>query len=41
MGRFYSQVEISVKLFTINGVITSTIPLSKKEIKEIKNQNNK
>ncbi len=41
MGRFYSQIEIAVKLFIINGVMTSTIPLSKKEIKEIKNQNNK
>lgn len=41
MGRFYSQVEISVKLFVINGVMTSKVPLSKKEIKEIKDQNNK
>jgi len=41
MGRFYSQIEIAVKLFIINGVMKSTVPLSKKEIKEIKNQNNK
>jgi len=41
MGRFYSQIEIAVKLFIIKGVMKSTVPLSKKEIKEIKNQNNK
>ena len=39
MGRFYSQVEISIKLLIINGVMTSTVPLSKKEIKKIKDQN--
>ena len=41
IGRFYSQADISVKLFHINGVMTSTVPLSKEEIKEIKDQNNK
>lgn len=41
LGDFYTHVKISAKLFYVNGLMINSVPLTKKEIKEIKKMNKK